>query len=387
MAGNGAGKRLLELQTIGKLEMDVSIAEADKASAKVGGMIAFAWAVWIYRITLFLGIAALVYHFFIKIVGVILFAVEMVWFVMRPFYVEFKQWRELAGAIKTTRRSRITFGVFCILLLLAIVPWSGRVTASAMLKAKDHVTLYAPAPGIVSDIIAKQSDIVVPGAVLARLDNPDVALRLQQVDLRLNVLKYELATLGFEDSFRSHAQSIAQERESAVAERQALLRDQARQTLTAPIGGTITDVSTSVQPGQWINPKEPILSIESGSQIEAYVAEEDLPRIETGARATFISEGTTSSLTATVTAIDRTAIKSLTDPELATPYGGGIPARFDNKALVPDVAVYRVRLSSVETLSVSSPLRGQIHIDGERRSLMGRLLHTAIAVVIREWGA
>ena len=350
------------------------------------GLIAFAWAVWIYRITLFLGIAALVYHFFIKVVGVVLFAVEMVWFVMRPFYVEFKQWREKAEAIKTTRRSRITAAILGTILLLTVIPWSGRVTAPAMLKAKDHVTLYAPAPGIVSRILAISGESVTAGTVLAQLDNPDAALRLHQVDLRIHVLKYEMESLGFEDSFRSHAQSIAQELESAITERQALLRDQARQTLTAPIGGTITDVTTWVQPGQWINPKEPILNIESGSQIEAYVTEDDVPRIETGATAIFIPEGTTASLTATVTTIDHTAIKSLTDPELAAPYGGGIPARFDNKALVPDVAVYRVRLS-VTTMPVPSPLRGLVHIDGERRSLVGRLLRTAIAVVIREWGA
>jgi putative peptide zinc metalloprotease protein len=171
-----------------------------------------------------------------------------------------------------------------------------------------------------------------------------------------------------------------------MAERTALLRDQARLTLTAPINGTAIDLSHAVQPGQWISPKEPIMGLQSGSQIEAYVAEEDLPRIAVGASATFISEGTAGSRPATVTSIDRTAVKSLTDPELAVPYGGGVPARFDNKALVPDVAVYRVRLS-VEASTITAPLRGQVHIDGERRSLVGRALRAAAAVVIREWGA
>ncbi|BAE49947.1 HlyD family efflux transporter periplasmic adaptor subunit [Paramagnetospirillum magneticum] len=349
-------------------------------------MVGFAWAVWIYRLTLFLGIAALVYHFFIKVVGVILFAVEMGWFVLRPFFVEFGEWRKRAGAIRTTKRSRITFGLFAILILLAIVPWNGRVAAPAMLKGKDHVTLYAPSPGILSEIAVATGDTVAVGAILARLDNPDMTLRLHQAERRIGVLKYELEAVGFEDTFRNRAKAIAQELEAVTAERTALLRDQARLTLTAPIAGSVVDLSPMVQTGQWLNPKEPILGLTAGGQIEAYVAEDDLPRITVGASATFITEGMAGARAATVTAIDRTAVKALTDPQMTVPYGGSIPARFDNKALAPDVAVYRVRLS-VGGESVSTPLRGQVHIDGERRSLLGRVLRGAAAVIIREWGA
>jgi putative peptide zinc metalloprotease protein len=349
------------------------------------GMIAFAWAVWIYRITLFLGIAAMVYHFFIKVVGVILFAVEMGWFVARPFLVEFKEWRERAGAIRATKRSRVSFGLFAALVLLTIVPWSGRISAPALLKARDHVTVYAPSPAILTEIAVKAGDHITAGTMLARLDNPDMTMRQDQTQRRIGVLKYELDAVGFDDSFRSRAQAIAQELETAIAERNALTRDQSRLTLTAPIDGTVIDLSPVVQTGQWISPKEPILGLQSGIHIEAYVAEDDLPRIAVGATATFIPEGSGMARTAIVTAIDRTAVKSLTDPELAVPYGGAIPARFDNKSLVPDGAVFRVRLTA-DAVNLTSALRGQVHIDGERRSLLGRASRSVAAVFIREWG-
>jgi putative peptide zinc metalloprotease protein len=349
------------------------------------GMIAFAWAVWIYRLTLFLGIAALVYHFFIKVVGVLLFVVEMGWFVARPFLVEFREWRQRAGAIRATKRSRLTFGLFAALILLTIVPWNGRVSAPALLKAKDHVTLYAPSPGILTGIAVETGDAAAAGAVLARLNNPDMALRQQQIERRIGVLKYELEAVGFDDTFRSRAQAIAQELESAITEHNALTRDQARLTLTSPIDGIVIDLSPAVQPGQWISPKEPILAVRSGTHIEAYLAENDLPRIAIGASATFIPEGGGPARHATVVAVDRTAVRSLTDPELAVPYGGAIPARFTDKALVPDGAVYRVRLST-EGPEIVASLRGDVHINGDRRSLLGRALHAATAVVIREWG-
>ena len=83
-------------------------------------------------------------------------------------------------------------------------------------------------------------------------------------------------------------------------------------------------------------------------------------------------------------------MRSLSDPELGAAYGGTIPARFDAKTLVPDVAVYRVRVSldpqDQEEQNVLVPLRGQIHISGERRSIAGRIFRAAAAVVLRKWG-
>ena len=46
--------------------------------------ICFAWAVWAYRFVIFLGIALMVYHYFFKLLGLILFAIEIGWFIVFP---------------------------------------------------------------------------------------------------------------------------------------------------------------------------------------------------------------------------------------------------------------------------------------------------------------
>jgi putative peptide zinc metalloprotease protein len=347
-------------------------------------MIAFAWAVWIYRLTLFLGIAVLVYHFFVKAVGILLFAVEMGWFVARPILMEVKEWRTRADVIRASRRSLWPFGVGLLALALLVVPWSGRVSAPALLKAAEHVTLYAPVPGMLAGIDVKPGDQVAVGTVLAHLDNPDIDLRLQQIDRRIAVLKYEVSSMGFEDSFRNRVQSITQELGSALTEKAALTRDRNRLTLTASTAGLVADISPMVQPGQWINSKEPLLSVRAGAVIEAYVAEDDLSRIQTGGAARFIPDGSGESMSATIVSIDHAAVRALADPQLAVPYGGAIPARFDAKSLVPDIALYRVRLSL--TGAAIAPIRGTVHMDGERRSLLGRAFHSVAAVIIREMG-
>ena len=351
------------------------------------GLIAFGWAVWIYRLTLFLGIAALVYHFFIKIVGVFLFIVEIGWFVFKPIAAEMTEWAKRFEGIKVSRRSRLSFGLLAVCILLAVVPWSGRVSAPAMLKAVEHVQLYAPSPAILSALEVSEGQAITTGTILVRLEHPDLAARLDQTARRIGVLKYELSSMGIDDTFRSRAQSIAKEFEAALAEQAGLTAESRRLTLTASMDGTVTDLSPNLQPGQWINGKEALLAVRRGSILEAYVTEEDLPRIAIGAKARFIPEGGIDARPATIVAIDRMAVKSLTEPVLAVPFGGTIPARIDRQSLIPDVSIFRVHLALIAPGETSVTQRGEIHMDGERRSALGRVLRAVAAVLIREWGA
>lgn len=351
-----------------------------------GWMIAFAWAVWIYRLLLFLGIAVLVYHFFIKVVGIALFAVEMGWFVLRPFWMEFAEWGKRYQVIRTRARARWPLALLVLAVLLAVVPWNGRISAPAMLKAERYALVFAPVPAQLAAVLVEQGQEVAAGASVARLENPDMELRLSMIARRVGVLKYELSSIGFEDSFRSRAKAIVEELEGAIAEQAALQADLRRLELTAPMTGVVGDLSLALQPGQWIGPHDPLLGVGTGAQVEAYVAEIDLPYLAVGDAAAFIPESRAARMTARVAAIDRAAVSTLTEPSLAVPYGGSIPARFSDKALIPDTAVYRVRLTLDGVSSVAVPLRGQVHIAGIRRSLLGHALQSVAAILIREWG-
>jgi len=349
-------------------------------------MIVFAWAVWLYRLMLFLGIAVLVYHFFIKVVGILLFAVEIGWFVVKPVWSEMREWGKRAAFIRRSRRGQRLFAVLGLVLLLAIVPWNGRVSAPALLKAERHVGIFPPVPGILNEITVADGQVVTAGTVLARLDNPDTRQRLAQTEQRIGVLKYELSAIGFEGTFLARSKATAEQLESALAEKAALESEIARLTLVAPLDGIVTDLSPDLHVGQWINPREPLLGIKAGAQINAYVAEADVPRLRVGGKASFIPEGSGSTLDAVVTSIDRVAVKSLTDPVMASQFGGDIPARFDRKSLSPDAAIYRVRLSVAQLSEVTVPVRGQAHLDGERRSPLGHALRSSMAILIREGG-
>ncbi|MBC7858384.1 MAG: secretion protein HylD, partial [Burkholderiaceae bacterium] len=108
------------------------------------GLILFAYATWIYRLVVFLGIAALVYTFFIKAVGILLFAVEMGWFVLLPFYREFQAWAARWPKLRGSRRARRSAAIALMLAALLVVPWPSRIGAGALLRPAEQLVLYAP---------------------------------------------------------------------------------------------------------------------------------------------------------------------------------------------------------------------------------------------------
>src|SRR5258708_34037030 len=65
------------------------------------GLIAFAYITWLYRLTVFIRIALLVYRLAVKLLGMFLMVVEVVWFILMPV------WKEAVYLWKARQSSRL----------------------------------------------------------------------------------------------------------------------------------------------------------------------------------------------------------------------------------------------------------------------------------------
>ncbi|HZB53080.1 MAG TPA: site-2 protease family protein, partial [Reyranella sp.] len=99
-------------------------------------IVVYSFATWIYRFFLFVGIAVLVYHLAFKILGIVLMAIELWYFVMRPIVRELRAWARLPTVKRPGRHTLATLAVFGLLLLAVLVPWRGRIDAPALLRAE-----------------------------------------------------------------------------------------------------------------------------------------------------------------------------------------------------------------------------------------------------------
>jgi putative peptide zinc metalloprotease protein len=361
-------------------------------------LVAFAFLTWVYRFSLFLGIAAIVYHFAVKILGIGMMAVEVGYFVIMPVVREALTWWRRRADIHLKARTALTAAGAAAILLLVLVPWRSAVEAPALLKSPQHIDIFAPEFGAkLASISVHDGDRVAKGAPLLQLASPDLEYRLGRARTEIEISEWQLGARGANPELLARSQVTEREYEAARAEYRALQDQKARLDVTSPIAGQVVDVAEALDSGSWLAAKSRLMSVidPANMTVEAYVDEADLDRITVGDAASFVAEADTRiEFPLRLTEIARASTTVLSDPSLASTMGGPIAVRAQKQnekqnELVPDRTLYRVRLALAEghPAPVIRILRGQVILRGEAISLARRLWRLALAVVIRESGA
>ena len=139
-------------------------------------LVAFAIVTWLYRLVLFLGIALAVYLFFFKLLGIILFMVELSWFIAMPVQRELKHWWQQRAAVPG-KRKLMFYGALVLLLGVLAIPWHSQIDGVGVARAEQQLRVYAPYPARLQSI--RTGGAVQAGENLVVLDEPDIASRLR----------------------------------------------------------------------------------------------------------------------------------------------------------------------------------------------------------------
>jgi putative peptide zinc metalloprotease protein len=349
-------------------------------------LIAYALAAMIYRFSLFLGIALVVYHMAFKALGVFLMCVEIGWFLVRPIVGEILVWRSRLGGRRPHTRAIVTLACCAGALLVLVVPWRSELAAPALLRAARQTTLYVAEPGR----LAKQSAngaVVAAGQPLFALESPTVAYHKAVALATLSGVENRMKGQAFDPEQAQMIAVGAEELKGAIAAVDQISAQEALLIVRAPFAGVVTDVPP-MREGEWLPRREALgmLVDPSSAVVEAFVGEADLPRVHAGAPARFFPENGDAPVDLVVQSVAATSVRALDVPELASTNGGGVAVRKagDNR-LVPETAVYRAVLVPHERgVRGVRRLRGQVVIDGDRASLVGQIYRRAVALVISE---
>lgn len=353
--------------------------------------IAYAYATWIYRLVLFLGIALLIYHFAFKLLGIVLFAVEIGWFILLPMKNEVLVWWQNRQGMRWNRYTTRTLLGLLGLMVALIIPWRSTVSVPAVLLAGDFRPVYATEGGRVVDILVSPQSRVEAQTPLIRLEQPELAHSLSQTKRELSLVEEKIQRQAGSARDLQDALVLTQQRVALQSRLQSLQLKQARMTLVAPMGGVVSQME-SLQPGQWVAANAPLMTLRSvqGLRVMALAPAEALHRIEEGAKATWISNLPGSpKLYLQLARVDQTAVSHVVWPELASDFGGPVPTRKDTQQqlLRPEGAWYQLALVS-ETAQLAPTLQqsGEVLIEGKAESILGRYWRHAMAVWIRESG-
>ncbi|NTV02267.1 MAG: HlyD family efflux transporter periplasmic adaptor subunit [Chlorobiaceae bacterium] len=354
-------------------------------------LIAYALGVWGYRLVLFTGIALLVYHYFFKALGIILFFVEFGWFVSLPFIREFRVWYGFRERLSWNRHTKATAWAAGAILALLVLPLSFSVQAPALLRPSEQAVFYAPENSFVQTMSVRQGDRAAKGQVLITLESPELEYRISREQRQAEIMRWQIAATAA-DLTRQSGRLVAQrELESAESRLDVYLDRRERLVISAAFAGRVEKLSRDLAPGQWVARDTPLLTMLGGGPItgESYISEEDLDRVSAGASCIFYPENPDQPpLAGRVSAVEAVGSDVLDRPVLASVYKGAIPARIaKNGDVVPEKAVYRVFWSPTgKTGLPAGQYRGTLVLRCKPESMLGRLVKRAAGVLIRETG-
>jgi putative peptide zinc metalloprotease protein len=358
------------------------------------GMIVYAFATWIYRFFLFLGIAVLVYHMAFKALGIFLMGVEIVYFIALPIRRELAAWWEKRRDVGFNRHVALTFlGIAGVVgMLITPLPWT--VKSPAVLRPGAVAALHAPAAAQIKGLPVADGAEIRAGALLIVLTSPDLDFEAERTARRITALEALIERQSALSDSADQVNLLREELRTAQASALGVAALQAQLILSAPFDGRLIDLADPLRPGQWVRPEQTlgrVISVDH-RRVTAFIAADDLPRVEPGASAEFISDDPAApSLVLRLDEIASANADVLDIPMLSATRGGPIPTvSIKNGKERPAVPLYRAVLTPVDQAQAArlppQTIAGRVFIDAPPQSLIRRGWNAAAAVLIRESG-
>lgn len=363
--------------------------DEDFSAKKRRALITFSTITWLYRLTVFIGIAFLVYYFFFKVLGIILFLIEILWFVLLPIWSEVKVWINRRAEIKLSRII-ISLGLLGAIILLGFIPWQTSVNSTGWIHATEQHIIYTPTAGKLSAM--RPMGNVKKGDSLFTLSSPDIALNALRSEGMAQARASELLGLsGLEDGESKRAQlKLQQERFNAEVK---LYQDELdRMELTAPFDGELTDIDEQLTEGTWVHPKTPLAILINPNSwvVDAMVVESEIKRIQVGNTAKiYLLDSQLHILNGEVVSVDTAKINSLPHPMLDAQFGGTIatlPVSGAHEKSVPIHAYYKVTIAFDEAPNLKKIAIADVKIETQAKAWIPSFADRVASLLVRESG-
>ncbi|UTJ06708.1 site-2 protease family protein [Arcobacter roscoffensis] len=349
--------------------------------------IIYAIATWIYRFFLFLGIALLVYFFAFKVLGIILFIVEIVWFILMPIYNELKIWFKKFNEVSLNMRNITSLILFVLFLGFLIYPWNTKVSMPAVLEAKQFNQLYAKDEAFIQEIFIKEQKQVKQGEVLAVLSSPKKSFELKQVDKKIKLLNLKLNSMAGAKKLLENRLVLEEQLLKLEKQKESLKKDIKNLQIKAPFDG-IVSLNENLEKSTWVNKKQPLFTIYNPNSFEviAYCKEEDYSYIKQSKEAKLLLDNALEKIDTSILSISTFSLPNIEFKELSSLYEGSIASsKNESENIVSQKAYYKV-FAKVKNLekNFSYRQRGVLVVESKPQSILEKAYIKVLATLIKE---
>lgn len=357
-------------------------------ASKEKGLLVYCFTTWVYRFFLFIGIAILVHHLFPKAIGIVLFTIEILFFIVMPIWREFKHWGSHSMQILSSRRGRITLIIFAALLGAFFYPWQNHISAPALMRPSLQTEIYPVSAAEIDAIYVENGMSVTQGQRLASLSSDALELEAALARNRIELLTAQLARLAADIDERRQSVTLHDELRAQELALQSVTDSMAELDITAPHDGMISDMPTALHIGRSVSRTDRLLRLVSQANYEmlALPREDHAGRISNAAAFTFISDDfQKSKITGHLDRLAPTSEAVISEAILTSIAGGALAVHEDeNGFLITNNSVFKVRGSTQDSSPLARAQRGIVKIKATPQSPAQALWRSIIRVLIRE---
>ena len=353
--------------------------------------IIYAWSTWIYRFFLFIGIALLVYYFAFKVLGIILFAIEIYWFIMLPIIKEMKQWWLMRSEMKINKQTFRTTAILIITLMVLFLPWKSSMKIPAVYVSEKYSKIYSPYPAKIRSVFVTKDQEVEAGQNLIELYSPGLDQEINSIRRKILLTKTKInrmsGTSGNMDEYLTYNQRLI----ALQSELSGLTKTKEKLVIKAPNKGKVKDL-ISLSNEMWVSNLDQLLGIVhygTGS-VKAFIREEQIDRFQENTPAVFIpNDGDHKKIHLISNKLDLSSVNNLPYIALASIHNGPIAIRNFTSGEYqyrPETAHYVADFKLVNESRIKFELPGYVHVEGNRYSPFIRFFRNVFSVLIRESG-
>ncbi|MDB9717944.1 site-2 protease family protein [Candidatus Pelagibacter sp.] len=353
--------------------------------------IIYAWSTWVYRFFLFIGIALLVYYFAFKVLGIILFAIEIYWFIMLPIIKEMKQWWMMRSEMKLNKQTFRTTAILIIALMVLFLPWKSSMKIPAVYISEKYSKIYSPYPAKIKSVLITKDQEVGAGQNLIELYSPRLDQEINSIRRKILLTKTKInrmsGTSGNMDEYLTYNQRLI----ALQSELSGLTKTKEKLVIKAPNKGKVKDLM-SLSSEMWVSNLDQLLGIVhyGTGNVKAFIREEHIDRFQENTPAVFIpNDGDHKKIHLISSKLDLSSVNNLPYIALSSIHSGPIAIRNFTSGEYqyrPETAHYIADFKLVNESSIKFELPGYVHVEGNRYSPFVRFFRNVFSVLIRESG-
>ena len=353
--------------------------------------IIYAWSTWVYRFFLFIGIALLVYYFAFKVLGIILFAIEIYWFIMLPIIKEMKQWWMMRSEMKLNKQTFRTTAILIIALMVLFLPWKSSMKIPAVYISEKYSKIYSPYPANIKSVFITKDQEVEAGQNLIELYSPRLDQEINSIRRKILLTKTKInrmsGTSGNMDEYLTYNQRLI----ALQSELSGLTKTKEKLVIKAPNKGKVKDLM-SLSSEMWVSNLDQLLGIVhyGTGNVKAFIREEHIDRFQENTPAVFIpNDGDHKKIHLISSKLDLSSVNNLPYIALSSIHSGPIAIRNFTSGEYqyrPETAHYIADFKLVNESPIKFELPGYVHVEGNRYSPFVRFFRNVFSVLIRESG-